>query len=251
MQTLVDCPESRAGEWSFRIFDIPVRVKFWFWVAILIVAGDRQLIPMSIWVAVCFVSILVHELGHVVAFRFFRERAEVLLYGWGGLAIPDRAVRGSLPGLVVALAGPVAGFCLAALSLVAARASHFAIQVQFHAFLPAIFAVPRAGANLYWGVLLNDLLWVNFYWGLVNLLPVYPLDGGCAAQAIFEQADPFGGRRKALLLSVAVAGVVVVFSVVESYSYMLLMFAILGVSSLQLLDGLGGRAQSKPYRSLR
>ena len=31
-----------------------------------------------------------------------------------------------------------------------------------------------------------DMLWVNIYWGLVNLLPVYPLDGGQIARELFN-----------------------------------------------------------------
>jgi Zn-dependent protease len=44
--------------------------------------------------------------------------------------------------------------------------------------------VPAHAAFSNWYVLLNDLLFVNFDWGLVNLLPVYPLDGGHAARAV-------------------------------------------------------------------
>jgi len=93
-------------------------------------------------------------------------------------------------------------------------------------------------------------LWVNFYWGLVNLLPIYPLDGGHAALAILEQVDPREGRRRALILSAALAGAVTMFGVLQHNYYLALMFAILAVSSLQLLDGLRGGMQQS-YRSPR
>jgi len=41
------------------------------------------------------------------------------LYGFGGLAIPQRDVNGVVPRVLVALAGPVAGFCLAGLTAAA------------------------------------------------------------------------------------------------------------------------------------
>jgi hypothetical protein len=72
-----------------------------------------------IWVAVCFISILLHEMGHVFALRCFGVDAEAALYGFGGLAIPQRDVNGVVPRVLVALAGPVAGFCLAGLNMVA------------------------------------------------------------------------------------------------------------------------------------
>jgi stage IV sporulation protein FB len=218
----------------------------------LLIGGEREPGAMAIWVAVCFVSILLHEFGHVCAFRVFRERAEVVLYGWGGLAIPRCGVSGSFPRLVVALAGPFAGFCLTGLTLLAARYSGAFIHLGFHMFLPVLAVLPGGGAAYsHWYILLNDLLWVNFYWGLINLLPVYPLDGGQAALAIFEQVDPRAGRRKSLILSAALAGAVAIFGALEQSSFLALMFAILAVSSLQLLDGLRGRVRSQPYRSTR
>lgn len=160
-------------------------------------------------------------------------------------------MSGSFPRLVVALAAPFAGFCLTGLTLLAARYSGASIRVGFHMLLPVLAVLPGAAGYSHWHVLLNDLLWVNFYWGLVNLLPVYPLDGGQAALAICEQADPRGGRRKSLMLSAALAGAVAIFGALEQNPYLALMFVILAVSSLQLLDGLRGRVKSQPYRSTR
>ena len=77
--TLVDCPESSRGEWRFRLFDIPVRVHSWFWFTTIFMSATRDAGGVLIWVAVCFVSILLHELGHVLAFRVFSEEAEALL----------------------------------------------------------------------------------------------------------------------------------------------------------------------------
>jgi membrane-associated protease RseP (regulator of RpoE activity) len=253
MTTLVDCPESHGGEWSFRLFDTRVRVKFWFWISILLLAGDERPIPMVTWVAVCFASILLHEFGHVFAFRFFGEDAEVVLYAWGGLAVPRRGVRSNLAQFVVSLAGPAAGFCLAALAMAAAFLSGATVHFGFHLFLPTLSISPslaRAGAastSFYWYGLLNDLLFVNFYWGLVNLLPVYPLDGGHASRAVFEQRDPCRGRRNSLILSAAVAGAVAVLGLVDRNLYLGLVFLILSVSSLQALES----ARPRPYRSLR
>ncbi|MDR3703088.1 MAG: site-2 protease family protein [Candidatus Sulfopaludibacter sp.] len=249
MTTLVDSPDSWFGEWHFRIFGIPVRVTLWFWLVILLIGGEQGPGPMAAWITVCFVSILLHELGHVCAFRLFRERAEVVLYGWGGLTIPQRALYGTLPRFVVALAGPFTGFLVAGATLLAANWSGASVQIGFHLFLPVLRVLPRTPAYSLWYVLINDLLWVNVYWGLINLLPVHPLDGGHAARAVFEQADPANGPRKALILSAIVSGGVAFFAVLEHSLYLTLMFTILAVSSLQLLDSGGARTQA--YRSPR
>ena len=248
MTTLVDSPDPWFGEWHFQIFDVPVRVTLWFWAVILVVGGEQGPGPMAAWLSTCFVSILLHEMGHVYAFRLFREPAEVVLYHWGGLTVPGRGLHRTLPRLVVALAGPFTGFCVAGATVLAAVRSGAVVQIGFQMFLPVVRVLPRTPAYSLWYVLLNDLLWVNFYWGLMNLLPVHPLDGGQAARAIFEQADPANGTRKALILSAVVAGALACLALAAHSLYIVLMFTILAVSSLQLLDG-GG--QSRAYRSPR
>jgi membrane-associated protease RseP (regulator of RpoE activity) len=249
MPTLVDCPQSRQGECSFHLFGTPIRIKLWFWIAALMLGAQDNPVALLIWIAVCFVSILLHEFGHVLAFRLFGTDAEVVLYGWGGLAVPYRDIRNTSARLVIALSGPAAGFCLAALTLAVARAAGFSIHLSFYQLLPHIAVLPaRATSSLYVYLLLNDLLFINFYWGLVNLLPVYPLDGGHAARAIFEQRDPHYGRRKSLLLSAAVAAIVAVAAIFTHDLWRVLVFGVLAVSSAQALESL---RSPRPYRSTR
>src|SRR5258705_7012113 len=136
MNVIVDCPQSNAGEWRFRLFSIDVRVKIWFWIAVVLTCGANDTGGVLIWVAVCLASILIHEFGHVLAFRYFRERADVVLYGWGGLTIPYHDVRGTGPRSVVALAGPAAGFCVTAVTLVIAWFSGAAIRLGWRLIFP-------------------------------------------------------------------------------------------------------------------
>jgi len=242
--TLVNCPQSRAGEWSFHLFGIPVHVKFWFWLTLLFLGASDDMVAVLIWLAVCFVSILIHELGHVLAFRLFGEDAEVVLYAWGGLAVPRRGFRGTLPQFVVSLAGPQAGFCAAGLTVGLARWSGATFHLGHRMFIPVLTAVPALSRGfasgpqtfLYRTILLNDLLFVNFYWGLVNLLPIYPLDGGQATRAVFEQYNPRFGRRRSLLLSAIVAAAVALLGIAEHNLYMLVMFGILAAASVQAFD---------------
>src|SRR5207253_5525130 len=67
---------------------------------------------LAIWVACVFVSILVHEMGHVIAARAFGVWGQIVLYGFGGLAIPAGQMRHRWQHILVCLAGPVAGFLL-------------------------------------------------------------------------------------------------------------------------------------------
>jgi stage IV sporulation protein FB len=244
--TIVDCPQSDRGQWSFRLFGTPVAVKFWFWIALLLLNSDRGPAGEVIWVAVCFVSILLHEMGHVFAFRFFRRNARVVLYGFGGMAIPDRDVDGPFPAAVVAVAGPAAGFCLAGLTLAAAILTGGSVHLGRNMFLPHLTAMLNYrmllwphGVSLYTHAILlvNDLLFVNFYWGLVNLLPVWPLDGGHIMRAVFEQWDGYDGRRKSLMVSAIVGGAVALAGFASQNMWLAIMFALFAVSSLQSMQG--------------
>jgi stage IV sporulation protein FB len=258
MTTLVDCPNSSRGEWRFRLFGIPVRVQPWFWLTICIMAAGQETGAAMIWIAVCFVSILLHELGHVWAFHAFGTRAEVVLYGFGGLAIPQRDVeRSTRSKVIISLAGPAAGFCLAALTGIAAVLAGAEVHFGFRMFvIPTLWAYlsPVHISPAYFfhlNVLVNDLLFVNFYWGLMNLLPVYPLDGGQAARALFESASPYRGRRRSLIVSAAVGAAVALFSAVERNTCIVLLFGILAASSMQMLGAERRPFTPRPYREWR
>ena len=254
MTTLVDCPQSDRAQWSFRLFGTPVRVKFWFWIALVILCGERDLADVLIWVGVCFVSILLHEMGHVFAFRFFRRRAEVVLYGFGGMAIPKADVDGAWPRVAVALAGPFAGFCLAAIAIAAVTLTGGHLFWGRRLFLPhvgailnyrLIMATKSVKAYLHLSVLANDLLFVNFFWGLVNLLPVWPLDGGHAARALLERWDAYDGHRKSLIVSVVIGAVVALGGILNQNTYLAVMFGLFAISSLQKLES--ARPRFRPY----
>ena len=88
----------------------------------------------------------------------------------------------------------------------------------------------------------------QFLLGLINLLPVYPLDGGQAAQAVFEHSDPVRGRRRSLIVSVVVAGALALFGLAEHSYYLFLLFAMLAASSIQAFDAESGRLAPRPYR---
>ena len=131
------------------------------------------------------------------------------------------------------------------------------IHFGWHMFLPSLSAWPalngasayRFETNYLWYVLLNDLLFVNFYWGLINLLPVWPLDGGRAARAVFVRRDRYNGKRTALLVSALVAAAVALMGVYERSIYMLALFGILAASSAQMFESERRHSGPRPYRS--
>lgn len=237
-------PERTPYDLRFRLLGFPVRVHPWFWIATVLINGDSLLRIgleyLAIWVAVVFVSILVHELGHAVAFRRFGSDADIVLYAFGGLAIPTDVVPGRWQRILVSLAGPFAGFALGGLVFGSDLALHWAADAR----------------NPELSFLYRQLLWVNVFWGVFNLLPVFPLDGGQVCLELCGMRWGARGKRVALQISFAVALLIVAYSVVcvmddragdgeladrlpwwaRGTVYTALLFGFLAYSSYQLLQ---------------
>jgi Zn-dependent protease len=140
------------------------------------------------------------------------------------------------------------------LTLVAAALIGAKTHLGFHMMLPIVSVWPKITSSAYlqpsasYGyIALNDLLYINLYWGLVNLLPVYPLDGGQAARAVFEQYDPYRGKKKSLMLSAGLAAAVAIWGITQHSTYLFLLFGILAVSSIQALEAEREWLPRQPY----
>ena len=75
----------------FRCFGIPVRVHpgFWAIAALLSLPAGREPLPVLGFALAIFLSILIHEMGHALAFRKCGIQSHIVLYHFGGLAVPD------------------------------------------------------------------------------------------------------------------------------------------------------------------
>jgi stage IV sporulation protein FB len=243
---------------NFKVFGIPVRVHPFFWLVALLSGAQGEIRPKDtfIWMGALFVSILIHELGHAVAILYYGYRPWITLHWLGGLASHDRGDAASyysdtdadsqpLAQIVIALAGPAAGFLFAGVIIglihVAGGATNFSAggAYLFHWSLQGI-----ANDNLY--RLLWYLLFINILWGLINLLPVYPLDGGKVSRELFVAANPSRGIEWSLQLSIAAAIAMILYAIFrfEEKFFMVLLFGFLAFSSYQALvayRGFGGR----------
>ena len=161
---------------EFRMSGIPIRVEPVFLLVMGLLAWINGytgwLIPVFILVAGG--SVLIHELGHATAHRSFGARPTVTLTGFGGVTMGP--VHPKSRSLVVTLAGPGAGFLAAAVGVALSQ------------------VVASDGSTV--ADALRILIWVNVIWGIFNLLPILPLDGGHVA------SDLFGPRPEQVLSAV-------------------------------------------------
>jgi len=152
-----------------KIFGIPVKIdpSFLFICALLAYSRLSQPSFLIEWLIVIFVSILVHELGHALVVRSFGLSPQIMLYSMGGLTSwTDEKGISHAKHIAISLAGPFAGFIFGGMVYLSGEA------------MPDLFA-DRLGRQTY-----IDLLFVNLGWGIFNLLPILPLDGGNVAYSI-------------------------------------------------------------------
>jgi Zn-dependent protease len=171
----------------FRILGVPVRVEpFFVIVAVLFGINLEPLWLVFAWVLIVFVSVLVHELGHAMAFRVFGQRSAVVLHGFGGFTIPAGGGRRNLTrarSIIVSLSGAAAQIVLLGLT------ARFALQTDWAQDQRASW-VGSLGEDFSWYPVLQLLSFVSIWWGVFNLLPIRPLDGGHVAEELvgFENA---------------------------------------------------------------
>ena len=257
---LVEPPRTQ-WDLHFELAGIPVRIHPLFWLMALLLgaslardAGDRAGVIVLIWVSVVVVSILVHEFGHALVMRYFKESPRVVLYMMGGLAIADSSPyavnygnqgRNTREQIIISAAGPIAGFLFAALAVGAVYA--FGGAVVFHS--PIAWGIDIQNLNL--AILIHLLLVVNIFWGLINLLPVDPLDGGQIARAVFVQHDPWNGLRRSLWVSVIAGGAAALAGILFTESFLMaILFGSMAFSSymsLQQMQGGGGFGGGRPW----
>lgn len=233
---MFQAPSPTQFDLRFSIAGVPVRVHPLFWLIVLLFGSTGALIQIPIWIFVVFISILFHELGHAMAFRFYGIRSQIILHGMGGLTIPEATPWGTSwanvspspkQEIIISLAGPFSGFLFAALVEIVLTFSGGTVQAS------KLFG---SGGSLFI-FFINMLLYVNIFWGIFNLLPVIPLDGGQVTRNILIQVDPYGGARKSLWVSV-IAGVVIALGgwILLKSIFIPLLFGLLAFQSYQLLQ---------------
>ena len=244
-------PPRSQYDLNFRVLGIPVRVHplFWFVVLLLGLGGSSKPVMMLIWVVACFVSILAHEMGHALAARAHGWAPWITLYGFGGLASYQPTYHTPRSQILITLAGPGAGFLFALLITAAiAMSGHRVVFDTALAIQMPVLWEPFESMQL--NVLIFDLLYINIFWGLLNLLPIYPLDGGQISRELLTVFNDRNGVRQSLWLSVITAAALAVLALTRSNNQFLAIFfayfAYTSYMTMRQLEGYSG--SSGPFR---
>lgn len=243
-------PTATPYDLRFSVAGIPVRVHPLFWlISILFGFRPNDPIGIAIWVGAIFISILIHELGHAFTMRYFGYSPAVVLYAGGGLAMYhgdndspwtnysagyfNRRRENPWSRILVSAAGPAAGFLFAALVIAVAIVAGVGLT---------FFGERITGGtevNPYLFQLLGSLLFINIIWGMVNLLPIYPLDGGQISRELFQMYSR-DGVRQSLWLSLITAAGVAMFGFYIHSMFIGIMFAYFAVMNWQMINMTSG-----------
>jgi stage IV sporulation protein FB len=155
----------------FSIFRIPVEVQPFFWVTLVILGGalgadsSAEIFRIVLFVLAGFVSILIHELGHALSARAYGAQSRITLQAFGGYAAFSGVRLSRKQSFLVTAAGP-------------------GIQILLGLLVMALLRVLPEDMNRNGAYFLGILMVISFFWAILNLLPVVPLDGGQMLNAL-------------------------------------------------------------------
>lgn len=206
----------------FSIFSIPVEIQPFFWVTLVILGGvsgadtAAQILEIGLFVIAGFVSILIHELGHALTARWFGANSSITLQAFGGYATYSGTHLNRWKSFLVTAAGPLAQIALAFIVL-------FIMQnIPNLTDLGSLF--------------LSTLIFISFFWAILNLLPVLPLDGGQMLNAVLGPAR----IKITLWISIVVAVTAAIGVFLQTNSYIFPIF--LGMFAWQAFQALKQQA---------
>jgi Zn-dependent protease len=201
-----------------KLFGFPVHLDISF-VIIMGILGwypGADLTWIVLWLLITPVAVLVHELGHAVVARTTGAEPHIALAGFGGVTtyIPPRPLSRARS-LAISLAGPGVGLAVGLLLLVVRETS-----------------VDRLDPIGWPSTALEIGIFTCIGWGLLNLLPILPLDGGQAMRELLP-GDPAVREHRAAGVSVVVAGLAAVIAYLYFSQVFLAFFLVFfGVSNI-------------------
>jgi membrane-associated protease RseP (regulator of RpoE activity) len=211
-------PEGERPPRTLQLFGFPLRIDPWFFVTAWLIGGRQEPQWMLVWVVVVVVGVLAHELGHAFAGRRLGMKPWIRLIAFGGMtgwSHPRRLTSGQQ--IFISAAGPAVGIAIGGAVLGAASAG----------------LLSGASAGLL--RVLDYVLWVNLGWGVLNLLPILPLDGGHIAASIATMAFGPKGRLGARGLSVVLTTAITLWALATGRWWLLVIGALLTFTNVQAL----------------
>ena len=176
-------------DWWIRVAGIPVRLSVWFLLTTILIAPKEAKSHPGLgvsWILIVFVGVLLHELGHALTARTFGQTPVISFQAFGGLTSWNpTGEMGAGKRLLISAAGPMVGIAIG--------------------LLVAVVMVVTTAKGSMPRTVLYYVVWVNLGWGVLNLFPILPLDGGKIMASLFDLMAPRKGMWAAHIVSIILA----------------------------------------------
>ncbi len=202
------------------IAGIPIKIHWSFIFTIFIVGGlilKHQLdvktsIFLSLFVAVLFVLVIMHEYGHaLMARRFHVQTRDIIITPIGGIARLEGMPQRPVHELLVAFAGPLVNLVLAlvfSVVLYAMETEDFFLREK-----EGIEVLTDPVGFIFLVAMMNTILFI------FNLIPAYPMDGGRILRSLLSMKM---SRTKATIIAANVGRVLAIgFIIFGAYNRMI------------------------------
>ncbi len=169
-------------KWSWRIgkflgIDVYMHVTFLLLIGWIVLSYYLQGSTLAataegvLFILALFACVVLHEYGHALtARRYGIKTRDITLLPIGGLARLEKMPDQPAQELWVALAGPAVNVLIAA--------------VLFAALTITSSVVPLSGLSMGQGSFVEQLMVVNVFLVLFNMIPAFPMDGGRVVRAL-------------------------------------------------------------------
>jgi Zn-dependent protease len=202
---------------KFPLFGIPVGVHVTFLFVALLGATAYSGVDIAIWTVAAFISILLHEMGHALTARAFGAQGiTVTLYGLGGVT-NYRHGEGMSHGrsFVISAAGSATGIAVGGALLLAAWAGAF------------------TGVSHEVAVFVDSLIFTALVWGVLNWVPIVPLDGGHMVQSLASMVSEERGPLISQIVTWVTVVVVVPLALMNDLQFAAIIVVIFALSGLR------------------
>ncbi|MBS1847609.1 MAG: hypothetical protein JST73_04965 [Actinobacteria bacterium] len=215
------------GRPHLRLGSVPIRVEWPFFLIAALLGGGlirswpgNRLAFLGIWIGIVFVSILVHELGHAIAYRVYGQHPTVTITAFWGLTEGQRELP-KWRSVVVSLSGVIAAMAVLGVPAMLLRNRVFDATGSYQLYL-----------------IVYEIGFINLWWSVANLLPLLPLDGGQITRTIW-------GLRTARFASLVAGGGVAIYLFVVGQSFAAVFIAMLALMNLAeaMQEGFIGRSR--------
>lgn len=212
-----------------RIGSLQIRVNLWFLPLVPLFPLRFGWTLGFIVLGVLFLSVLLHELGHVFLARATGGTAtEIHLSPFGGLAMVQPG-RGFWSQIVTIAAGPFVNLALC----LAVFPSYYAPHALWQILNPLTFPVGSLHEDRWisdLGLIIFSINWLLF---VINLLPILPLDGGRMVRAIMAtRIHPELVDRSAVRASMLFAALMAVVGLYGDWSSVVFLGGVLTIVNL-------------------